>query len=409
MLLLDALLVGVSYVGSYFLRYEGQIPKYEWGNIHQIIYYLVPFKIIIFILFGLYKGMWRYTSLVDLFGVLRATAISSVGVILAILFIYRFEGFPRSVFVIDWFLTFLLVGGVRVLIRVSLAERGSIKKILSFGSRSENPKNKKVLLIIGAGDAGEKMLREIRDNPRLNYEVLGFLDDDPRKHNMKIHGVPVFGPIAKIHELAYRAEVDEILVAIPSATTKQMKTVVQHCEATGLKIHTTPGIGELIDGKISFSSIREVSFEDILGRDPVNLDMERIGEYLTGKVVLVSGAGGSIGSELCRQISSFGPRNLVLLDKTENSLFHVEMEFRQKFPDILITPILGSVKHQSFLDQLFEIHRPQVVFHAAAYKHVPIVELNPWEAIFNNVIGTNNIVEAAHKFQIRAVYHDVHG
>ena len=243
------------------------------------------------------------------------------------------------------------------------------------------------------------MLREIRDNPRLQYETIGFLDDDERKRGMKIHGVPVSGPISQVQKMAAQGAVDEILIAIPSASATNMRRIIDVCKTTGLKFRTTPAIGELINGKISFNTIREVSFEDLLGRDPVNLDMERIGEYLTGKVVLVSGAGGSIGSELCRQISSFGPRNLVLLDKTENSLFHVEMEFRQKFPDILITPILGSVKHQSFLDQLFEIHRPQVVFHAAAYKHVPIVELNPWEAIFNNIIGTNNIVEAAHKFQ----------
>jgi len=193
---------------------------------------------------------------------------------------------------------------------------------------------------------------------------------------------------------------DEILIATPSATTKQMRRIIEACEATGLKSRTTPGIGELIDGKISFKTIREVSFEDLLGRDPVNLDTKSIGEYLTDKVILVSGAGGSIGSELCRQIVQFQPKNLILFDKTENSLFHIDMEFRQRYPNVFITSILGDVKYKNCLNKHFTDHRPQVVFHAAAYKHVPIVELNPWEAIYNNIIGTRNIVEASHHFGV---------
>ena len=198
------------------------------------------------------------------------------------------------------------------------------------------------------------MLREIRDNLRLNYEVVGFLDDDSKKKGMRIHGVPVLGPIPKIHKMAYRDEMDEILIAVPSASAKQMRRIIEACEATGLKTRTTPGIGELIDGKISFKTIREVSFEDLLGRDPIDLDTKSIGDYLKDKVVLISGAGGSIGSELCRQIAPFHPKNLVLLDKTENNLFHIEMEFRHRFPEISITPILGDVHNMRvFLNRLF--------------------------------------------------------
>ncbi|MDI7261492.1 MAG: nucleoside-diphosphate sugar epimerase/dehydratase, partial [Thermodesulfobacteriota bacterium] len=258
-------------------------------------------------------------------------------------------------------------------------------------------KLRKRLLIIGAGDSGEKILREIKDNPRLNYEVMGFLDDDPKKRGKKIHGVPVLGPIPKIHNLAYDAEMDEILIAVPSASAKQMKRIVQACEATGLKIRTTPGIGELIDGKVSFKMVREVSFEDLLGREQVNLDTESIGHSLKDKVVLVSGAGGSIGSELCRQITSFSPKTLIFLDKTENSLFHLEMEFCQRFPEVPIRAVLGDVKYNTSLSKLFELYQPQVVFHAAAFKHVPIVELNPWEGVFNNIVGTKNIVEASYQ------------
>ena len=402
MLLFDGSFIILAYFLAYLLRFEGEIPYGEWMKFKATIPYIVPFKLLIFLAFGLYRGMWRYTSLVDFLNVLKATLFSSGMIILAILFIYHFQGFPRSVFILDWILSFIFIGGIRVAIRFLLSEKERGLHFLFHNpfSPKKITRLKKRLLIIGAGDAGEKILREIRDNHRLSYEVVGFLDDDPKKRGMRIHGVPVLGPIPKIHNLSYGAEMDEILIATPSATAKQMRRIIEACEATGLKSRTTPGIGELIDGKVSFKSIREVSFEDLLGRDPIDLDMKSIGDYLTDKVVLVSGAGGSIGSELCRQITQFQPKNLILFDKTENSLFHIEMEFRQHFPKTFITPVLGDVKFRSYLNNHFAHYRPQVVFHAAAYKHVPVVELNPSEAIYNNIIGTRNIVEASHQFGV---------
>ena len=401
MLFLDACLVTAAYLVSYLLRFEGKIFSQEWATIKSSLLYILSFKLIIFYFFGLYKGMWRYTSLVDLFNVLKATAASSVLIILAILFIYRFQGFPRSIFIIDGILTFIFIGGVRVGVRVLLSEQDKgfhpLRQIFQIRPEGKLVKPEKRLLIIGAGDAGEKIVREIRDNPRLNYDVVGFLDDDSKKTGMRIHGFQVLGSMSRIHDMAFRDEMDEILIAVPSASAKQMRRIVQACEATGLKCRTTPGIGELINGTVSFNMTREVSFEDLLGRDPVNLDIESIGHYLTGRIVLVSGAGGSIGSELCRQVSSFNPKNLILLDKAENNLFHIEMEFRQRFPEAPIIPILGDVHNRGFLDKLLAASRPQVVFHAAAFKHVPIVELNPWEGVFNNIIGTKNIVEASYR------------
>jgi FlaA1/EpsC-like NDP-sugar epimerase len=393
----------MAYLSAYLLRFEGQIPVNEWKAIIAVMPYIVSFKLLTFVVFGLYKGMWRYTGLIDLLNVLKATMTSSVLIILAILFAYHFKGFPRSVFVLDWILTFIFIVGIRVVIRLQLSkkEKGllSIRQFNPF-SKKRISRARKRLLIIGAGDTGEKMVREIRDNPRLNYEVVGFLDDDPKKKEMKIHGVTVLGSIRRIHDMAFRDEMDEILIALPSASAKEMHRIMEACEATGLKCKTTPGIGELIDGKISFKTIREVSFEDLLGRDPVNLDTESVGTYLTGKVVLVSGAGGSIGSELCRLSTLFGPKNLILLDKSENSLFHLEMEFRQRFPNVSIIPALGDVKNKNFLEKLFTADKPQVVFHAAAFKHVPMVELNPWEGVLNNIIGTRNIVEVSSEFKV---------
>jgi FlaA1/EpsC-like NDP-sugar epimerase len=404
MLLIDAFLIISAYYLAYFLRFEGAIPGKELGHFEITLPYVLGFKLLTFLMFGLYRGMWRYTSLLDLFNILKAATTSSAGIFLGVLFMHSFFGFPRSVFIIDWILTFAFIGGIRVAIRLLLAEKDkdfeAVRQMIPFRPVIKSTKFKKRLLIIGAGDAGEKMLREVRDNPRLNYEVVGFLDDDPKKKGKRIHGVPVLGPIPKIHKLAYGAEMDEILIATPSASAKQMRRIIEACEGTGLKSRTTPGIGELIDGKVSFKNIREVSYEDLLGRDPVNLDLKSIGDYLKDRVVLVTGAGGSIGSELCRQIAQFKPKNLILFDKTENSLFHIEMEFRYRFPKLPITPVLGSVQHWVFMEKLFLDQKPQVVFHAAAFKHVPIVELHPWEGIFNNVLGTKNITEAAHRFGV---------
>jgi len=403
MLAIDAGLVVTAYFLSYLIRFEVEIPDQEWLRLKSIIPYIMVFKLFTFLLFGLYRGMWRYTSLVDLLNVLKATFISSTSIILAILFLYRFQGFPRSVFIIDGFLTFIFIGGIRVFIRMLLSEKGDLHFLIQNPFSHRNRKlstPQKRLLIIGAGDAGEKILREIRDNPRLNYNVVSFLDDNPQKNGQRIHGVPVLGDVSKVQDLALKGAIDEILIATPSASAKEMRRVIQCCESTRLKCRTTPGIGELINGKVSFRTIREVSFEDLLGREPINLDIKSIGNYLTDKVVLVSGGAGSIGSELCRQIAQFMPKNLILLDKTENNLYYLEMEFHRWFPETPITPVLGNVIHKPFLDKLLMDSRPQVVFHAAAYKHVPIVELNPWEGVLNNILGTKNMVQSSQQYGI---------
>ncbi len=396
LVLLDSLLIGLAYFLAYLLRFEWNLPGGEINNFTSSLPYIILAKLFIFYVFGLYRGMWRYTSFIDILNILKASIISSAFIILIILFLYRFRGFSRSVFVIDSFLTFVFISGVRLSIRLFLLKKGLrfifIKEPLFFKPTKHK---KKKLLIIGAGDAGEKILREIIDNPRIEYKVVGFLDDEPRKLGMRIHGIPVLGTVNELQDFARKGMVDEILIAIPSATAKQMRRIVEVCEATGLKYRTTPGIGELINGKISFKMVREVSYEDLLGREQVSIDVKEIGNYLKDKIVLVTGAGGSIGSELCRQISLFNPKDLILFDKTENNLFNIEMELRQMFPEIPISPILGDVQNKNYLDKVFSHYKPQVVFHAAAFKHVPIVELNPWEGVFNNIIGTRNIVEVS--------------
>lgn len=397
MLLMDIVLLSISLALSALLRFEFKLTPDLLSKFITVLPIVLAVKISIFFLMGLYRGMWRYTSVSDMVDIFKATFMSSVTVIIAILLIFSFRGYSRAVFLIDGLLTFLFISGSRVGIRLLLVKSSGfgpdlVKKIIT---KSKGSKPYKRLIIIGAGDAGEKMLREISDNPRLDYLPVGFLDDDKKKLGRRIHGIPVLGPVNSVVNLAQKRMVDEILIAVPSAAAAEMRKMIEACEKTGLPFRTTPGINEIIDGEVSIHMAREVSFEDMLGRDQVVLDAESIAGYVEGKRVLVSGAAGSIGSELCRQLVTFRPDRLIALDKTENSLFHLEMEFKQRFPGVDFRAVLGDVRNKGLLDGLFEEIRPEVVFHAAAYKHVHIVELNPWEGVLNNVQGTRNIASAA--------------
>jgi FlaA1/EpsC-like NDP-sugar epimerase len=399
MILLDAFLVGAAYLLAFLLRFEGQVPQGDWAHFRDTLPYIIPLKLIFFALFGLYRGMWRYTSLMDLLNIVRTTLIASAGLALFILVTYQFRGFPRSIFILDGILTFVLVGGVRAAIRLVLTEKRKnwkgLFRIFSSRTREESRRPRKRLLIIGAGNSGEKMLREIQENSRLNYEVAGFLDDNPGKKGMRIHGVPVLGSVSRIMQLAYNDEMDEILIAMPSAPAQEMRRIVQLCDATGLKCRTTPALGELIDGKVSIKTVREVSFEDLVVRDEVKLDQEEIAHILRQKRVLVTGAGGSVGSELIRQICRFRPLAVGLLEMNELNLYRMEMECRQRFPYVKVYNFLVDIRRREALDRTFREFRPHVVFHAAAYKHVPIQERYPWEAVYNNVIGSRNLVAAS--------------
>jgi len=398
---IDFFLLCLAYFLSYLIRFEGKIPPEAILNIKHTIWLIIPFKLLVFFNFKLYKGMWRYTSINDLLNLIKATFVSSTVIILAILYFHRFVGYPRSVFIIDAFLTLFFIGGIRLFIRlIHQTATSNIVNTRRFPFFQNMKKGLKRLLIIGAGDAGEKILRELHGNPRLKYDVVGFLDDDPKKHGMQIHGVPVHGYIDQLLDLISKHEVDELLIAIASATRKEMRRIVDLCKETSLKYRIIPGMGELIDGRLTVKAIREVAYEDLMGREPVQLEMEKIGGYLKDKTILVTGAGGSIGAELCRQVARFFPKNLILFDRTENNLYEIEMELQGDFPYLHYVPVLGNVLHQSVLKRVFLKYRPDVVFHAAAYKHVPIMELNPWETIFTNIKGTHSLLEVVREFGV---------
>jgi len=392
----DALLVAFSYYIAHDIRFDGDIPADSLDLFFKSFTWVVPVKLICFILFKLYRGMWRYTSLYDMFAVLKASLAASGAVLMLAVIAVRLAGFSRGVLIIDFFLTFLLISGFRVSVRLRYSE--AKKKGLGLLKKRGTPAKK--ILIVGAGNVGEKLLREINENPDARCEVVGFIDDDANKLSHSIHGVPILGTLQDLEAISEENGVNEIVIAAPSASAMQMRRMVNFCKNTGLPYKTVPGFYELVEGKVSVSALREVRYEDLLGREPVCLQIDRIGDYVTGKRVMVSGGAGSIGSELCRQIAQFNPKRLILVDRNESALYEAELELRRRYPGLNTAAVLAAVQHDGRMRRIFENHRPQVVFHAAAYKHVPMMEIFPWEAVYNNILGSWAVLDFCQKFAV---------
>ena len=385
-LLTDVALLITAYFLSRYLRFDAfHLTK---GTNHYITVLLVilTVKLPLFYLFGLYNGMWRYTGFRDLQQIVGAALVSSSIIITIMTLVDRFHGYSRGVFIMDAVFTILFISGSRAAIRLALHRHTQ--------RREDRDVRRRRLLVIGAGDAAEKTVREIEDNPNLAYDVIGFVDDAPDKTGLRIHRLPVLGTVDDLPEFAEQARADELLIAIVTLTGPQMQRIVGLCQQTGLPYKVLPGLGELINGKVSVSAIRDISYKDLLGREEVTLDQEQIGEYLRGKTILVTGAGGSIGSELCRQILRFAPQRLVLFDSCEENLYDIQMELLHEYRIADAPAVLGRVQDVRLLDEVFRRHRPQVVFHAAAYKHVPLIEDNPWEAVYNNIFASQLLIEA---------------
>lgn len=403
----DVLLVIGSIVTAYAIRFDFNLgwffvmASYRW-----VLPFIVCTKLIVFYFFSLYRGMWRYTSLTDLVNIIKASTISSLIIVSVILFSpWRFVGFSRSVFIMDWVLTILFIAAFRVFVRINYEFAGEDKSIPTlmrtiFRIFMGLPAKGRRLLIIGAGNCGEQIYREIRSGSNIEYHVVGFLDDSESKHGKMIHGAKILGPIQSLGVRAKELQVEEILIAIPSARGEQMRHIVELCKMTEIPFKTIPGMSELINGRVSIKSIREVAYQDLLGREQISLDLSRIGAFLEGKTIMITGAGGSIGSELCRQVSKFRPSVIMLYERAESSLYDIELELKHNFPGIRIIPILADVLQQKELQAAFEKHRPDTVFHTAAYKHVPMLEIQPWKAISNNVQGTINVIQAADHYGV---------
>jgi len=308
------------------------------------------------------------------------------------LYLNRFAGYSRAVFFLDGIFTFLLLCLDRGLIRYLFQNQTLFRHLLH---QDDLKHGKKRLLLIGAGGAAEKMIREIHENTNIPYKVVGLIDDDPKKQGMRIHNIPVVGPVSALQEAIIRTRADELLIAIASISPEDMKRLINACQNTRKPFKVIPGLGEIIKGSLIITSTREISYKDLLGREEVHLDEQEIGHYLAGQTVLVTGAGGSIGSELCRQIVRFDPKKIILFDAGEENLYNIQMELHHALRFANYLPVLGKIQNRALLNSLFCQHAPSVVFHAAAYKHVPLIEQNPWEAVFNNVFAVRNLVETA--------------
>ncbi len=389
---------GVLIFLSYLLAFASRLDFtfYQQAPFLHLFLWSAPFLLVLRFFacwyFDLFRGLWRFVGLEDLLAIIKASALGTLLFVLFIFIANRGEGFPRSIFLIDFVYNIVLIGGIRLGARL-LRERTS-------NLRQKSSKDRRRVLIVGAGAAGEMILREIKRNPHLGYDPIGFVDDDRSKHNTTIHGFSVLGDTGRIEDLVKEHQVVEVIIAIPSADSKALRRIVACCKSAGIAAKTLPFIADLINGRVSVSQIRNVAIEDLLGRETVCLDMSLLGRQLVQQVVLVTGAAGSIGSELVRQIIPFNPRTIVLFDQAENDLFHLEMELKKAGSDVELLPFIGDIRDSHCVRQCLERHRPSHLFHAAAYKHVPMMEINPLEAVKNNIFGTQTMVEMAFRYNV---------
>jgi len=374
--------------------------KHRWlvEQYPLLLFFFIIIKLIVFGFFRQYRGWWRYVGISDLTGILRASLVSTL-IIVALWFavvlrigpvrrhLQNIADTAQAIFIFDLFATFLLLAGLRMLTRLyyeefRIVEGGRLKRFL----------------IVGAGNAGEALLREIHRMAVAQYDVIGFIDDDPVKQGINIHGVPVLGTVEQLPKICADRNIDEIAIAMPSATHHQLRRVIQVCEGTKIRFRTVPSIIDIASGKFRVSQIRDVDINDLLGREVVQLDLDLIEAFIKDKIVLVTGAGGSIGSEMCRQVCIFKPKLLLLVEQAENPLFYIERELRERFPDIPTKAIVCNITDKIRVEEVFEEYGPEVVIHAAAHKHVPLMELNPGEAIKNNILGTQVVADAADRY-----------
>ncbi len=381
----DILAAALAWIGAYWLRFNLTIPAEYLAASLSTMTWVVPLQAIVFWRFGLYRGIWRFASLPDLKRIMLAVGIAALLTPLVLILFQVTAVVPRSVLILDPLLLLIIMGGSRLAYRAWKEHR--LVSVL-------HPDSKPVL-VAGAGSAADFLLRELARNPA-GFHVVGLLDDNREKHGRLVQGIPVLGALKDVAEYARNMRVDDVVLALPSAAHELRLRITQACSEAGLNVLTVPSLEDLVAGRVSVSNLRQIEIDDLLGRDPVQLDESGLHQLLTGRVVLVTGAGGSIGAELCRQIARFKPARLVLFEQSELALYAMEQELPQRFPGLKIAPVIGDVKNEACVNQVMAAHRPAVVFHAAAYKHVPLMEGdNAWEALRNNVLGTQVVASAA--------------
>jgi FlaA1/EpsC-like NDP-sugar epimerase len=373
----QAVLTACGFYAAFALSWDFDIPASRLRRFAETLPYLVLVRLVLSHRFRLDRGYWHYVGMQDLVHLVAATILGSLLFPLVLLVVGQLRGIPASVFMLEGLLALALAGGLRMAARLA-RERG----------RWLDASGAKRTFIVGAGDAGEQILRQLLHDRERRYHIVGLIDDDPDKQGRSLHGVPVLGTADQIVGLVALHRVTQALIAIPSATSEQLTTLAEHCVRAGVDVQVLPPLKDLVTGQVQVSQIRDIQLDDLLGREPITLDLQSIEPEIAGRVIAVTGAGGSIGSELARQIAGFRPRSLVLIDRAESALHYIHCEIAKAHPSVHVVPVLASVTNGERLLHTFEIHRPDCVFHAAAYKHVPMLEWNVVEGVWNNVIGT---------------------
>ena len=397
MLGVDALLLAVALAGSFWLRFDFTVPALYLRSAWQILGFILGLRLLLLVASGVYRGEWRYISVGDLMAIARAVTWGTLLIAFCSFLLPRLgwqqrwpaawlDGYPFKVLVGEWLGDIILIGGFRLFLRLFKQYRSTI--------RYRDIERKRVM-VIGAGDAGEMVARQMLAHPEYGYLPVAFIDDDAKKKGRQIHGIPIVGGRDRLNEAIGLKHVEEIIIAIPSAPGTVVREVVEHCKQAKVRFKIVPGIKEIIEGDVNIGQIREVELEDLLRREPVTSDLDDVSQYLRGKTVLITGAGGSIGSELCRQVAGFGPKRLVLLGRGENSIYEMDIELRTSFRGLGYSVVIGDVNDGVRMRQVFSEFHPDVVFHAAAHKHVPMMEHNPGEAVKNNILGTQTVAELA--------------
>jgi FlaA1/EpsC-like NDP-sugar epimerase len=386
---MDIISINLSFFMAFIVRFEGTIMtdslalQYIYTYL-DILVYVTIIKLIVFYIFRMYSSLWRYASIEEMFQIILASIVATTATVSLIAALQM--KMPRSIYLLTFLFDTILVGGVRFSYR--LLRRG----------RNNNwffNRDRKRIMIVGAGAAAAMLVKEFRENPKSNEHVVVLVDDDPDKLGFSIGRAKVAGKLNNIKQLVSKYRVEEIVIAIPSADKPTMKKIVEIANQTNCKLKTLPSVYDLVDGKITIQEIRDVNIEDLLGRDEIQLDQQELQGFLENKTILVTGGGGSIGSELCRQISKFNPERVYILDIYENNAYELELELSDRFPEIQYDVIIASVRDSVRITNLFKALKPQVIFHAAAHKHVPLMEANPREAIKNNIYGSCNVIKAA--------------
>lgn len=396
MVLMDICIVILTSITALIVRFEfslSAVPKYYIGVVWSSLPATLVIAIIVFYVFRLYSSLWVYAGVTELLYLAAACIVDTLLNTVTILLNYRDQEYPlpRS-----WYFIY-----GTLLLAFMFISRYSYRAVRTFFGKKVDAKNLKRVLVVGAGEAGNSIIKEISGSRFVNMHIVGFVDDDKSKIGKYMHGVKVLGDRNDIIEIAKEYLVDEIIIAIPTASAKETKAILDICKQTGCELKRLPGMYQLVNGDVSISKLKDVDVNDLLGRDPITVDLDSIMGYVSDKVVMVTGGGGSIGSELCRQIASHNPKQLVIVDIYENTTYDIQQELKRNYPELDLVVLIASVRNTKRMDLIFDKYRPEIVYHAAAHKHVPLMEDSPNEAVKNNVLGTWKVVQAADKYNVK--------